>query len=332
MDFIDSLAKLAQEAERAKNALAPLKIARDNARSALQSYKDKQVATTQKTITRLERELAEAKEQMRAHREKLAVLERDANDRQRALDRASTDKERKLKADLSNIAPGANRTGGRARSDSADEDWQPRGHGKRRKIEADDSEDEGSMSVDLEQASATAPYMFRSPLNERVDPKTLLKRGRMHKADLTNGTLGDLGPTWFVESSMHRKLSCTHELSESYPWWPAKYYTDQEAIAGPKIWERLRQERRDSDVELYLVQFYDDEWEWGILPLESFRILGKHEELDRELISPGSTEQDRYPRWDKHHRDCRFGYSRAVDDMEDGPDKEMCLSLLAKDK
>lgn len=106
----------------------------------------------------------------------------------------------------------------------------------------------------------------------------------------------------------------------TFPWWPAVIYEEDD----PDIPELVQKEKgrrskpKKKNARLYPVKFFDASGGWDWVPLESLKLLGEDDEVDRDMLV------SRKQRWvgNATKEQCRRSYQLALAEMEPPSDKE----------
>ncbi|TFK85272.1 hypothetical protein K466DRAFT_197390 [Polyporus arcularius HHB13444] len=104
---------------------------------------------------------------------------------------------------------------------------------------------------------------------------------------------------------------------DSYPWWPAVVFEDDDAEVPKSVLERCPAPGDNSKV---LVRFYEKERKknklnnWAWVRLRDLRYLGEDDALDAQMLAPAS----KYQRWRNNglRTECRNAYQDALAEME----------------
>ncbi|TCD61141.1 nuA3 HAT complex component nto1 [Steccherinum ochraceum] len=102
---------------------------------------------------------------------------------------------------------------------------------------------------------------------------------------------------------------------QSWPWWPAVVYEDDDSDIPEKIHEQKQLDEVNAQGRLYLVRFFDKKRHWQWLEHNKLLELGEDDVLDGDLLASTSRRQ----RWKKGANDktgCRKAYRQAIEEKE----------------
>ncbi|CAA7265249.1 unnamed protein product [Cyclocybe aegerita] len=113
--------------------------------------------------------------------------------------------------------------------------------------------------------------------------------------------------------------------SESFPWWPAVVYANENDAVPQNILEAHRIKRQKRKIKLFIVQFYDKQKSWQSVARDKLQLLGEDSKLDQQMLSSTSTLQ----KWKTpaSKKECREAYRQAFADMDHGSRTEGTFKL-----
>ncbi|KIK56322.1 hypothetical protein GYMLUDRAFT_47090 [Collybiopsis luxurians FD-317 M1] len=103
--------------------------------------------------------------------------------------------------------------------------------------------------------------------------------------------------------------------ADTYPWWPAVIFEIEDMMvpkSAKKMYENMK--KKNKNVNLHFVRFYDKQHSWQCLALERLLPLGEDDELDADLVASQSKRQ----KWKSGRvkAECREAWRKAKQEMD----------------
>ncbi|KAF5379525.1 hypothetical protein D9615_006509 [Tricholomella constricta] len=176
----------------------------------------------------------------------------------------------------------------------------------RRKKSQDADSDLSSLS---DFGSEAAPRTISVPGRSK-------KRGRGRAAasvpviDSADG----LGQVVLTDGRMLEGGTLVWAKADTYPWWPAVIYEDNDPAVPPQVLRNCLDTRQKRKNVIHILQFFDKSKSWQYLPLERLRMLGEDNTLDDDMLAANSVRQ----KWKSAtmRESCRDSYQEALAEME----------------
>ncbi|KAG5643940.1 hypothetical protein DXG03_009352 [Asterophora parasitica] len=105
--------------------------------------------------------------------------------------------------------------------------------------------------------------------------------------------------------------------ADTYPWWPAVIYEDNDPLIPPNVLLGCLDSRlkpKNAKIPIHILQFFDKQKSWQFLALDKLKMLGEIKTLDDDLLAEKSSRQ----KWKNQgmQKACRESYQVALAEME----------------